>query len=388
MLEAANWILKEFGSDKKVISWTPYAKGTNGHSGGNALINDGRGAELVQMPNGKTFIPSGRNVFIPNAPKGMKVLSAENTAQLMGKGTPTFSYEKGIGNIDLWSYIDDEKGLVKKIADSVSYKGMSGYVLNVGKGMVSTFTGEMTAWVKKLFDEAGALSIADYVASKGVEQWKTTVIRALKMEGQYSAANVKRTLFQMQTESGGNPKAINLWDSNAKKGIPSKGLMQVIDPTFNAYARKGFNKNIYDPLSNILASVRYAVSRYGSLTKAYRGVGYANGGIITRPHFGLVGEAGNEAIIPLSSRKKKQGVDMWSKAGEILGLLPYTPENSCTYNNTSVVENNNYSPVFNLTVTGTSDDRTTARKVKRWVAEAMNEVFEGLSSKNEVVREV
>jgi hypothetical protein len=29
----------------------------------------------------------------------------------------------------------------------------------------------------------------------------------------------------VQKESGGNPKAINLWDSNAKAGHPSKGLI-------------------------------------------------------------------------------------------------------------------------------------------------------------------
>ncbi|NUO45371.1 MAG: lytic transglycosylase, partial [Streptomyces sp.] len=35
-------------------------------------------------------------------------------------------------------------------------------------------------------------------------------------------------------ESSGNPYAINNWDSNAIAGTPSKGLLQVIDPTFNA----------------------------------------------------------------------------------------------------------------------------------------------------------
>lgn len=65
-------------------------------------------------------------------------------------------------------------------------------------------------------------------------------------------------------ESGGNPKAINLWDSNAAKGIPSKGLMQTIDPTFNAYKLPGYD-NIWNPVHNIIAAVRYAITRYGSL---------------------------------------------------------------------------------------------------------------------------
>ncbi|SPL95189.1 Phage tail length tape-measure protein [[Actinomadura] parvosata subsp. kistnae] len=76
-------------------------------------------------------------------------------------------------------------------------------------------------------------------------------------------------------ESGGNPHAINTWDSNAARGTPSKGLMQTIDPTFNAYALNG-HKDIWNPVDNIIAGVRYAVSRYGSVSNVpgLRGNGY------------------------------------------------------------------------------------------------------------------
>jgi hypothetical protein len=66
-------------------------------------------------------------------------------------------------------------------------------------------------------------------------------------------------------ESSGNPNAINNWDSNAAKGIPSKGLMQVIDPTFKAYHVAGTSWNIYDPVANITAACNYAAHRYGSI---------------------------------------------------------------------------------------------------------------------------
>ena len=153
LLSGANHILKEFGSKKKVIEWQPYANGTNGHAGGNALVNDGRGAELVQMPNGNTFIPRGRNVFLPNAPKGMKVLSAENTARLMGRNSPTFRYADGIGDIDIWSYYDNSKGLVEELTKNISYEGMSALASSFGQGMVTTFAGEMPAWIDKLFEQ-------------------------------------------------------------------------------------------------------------------------------------------------------------------------------------------------------------------------------------------
>ncbi|MCW7943605.1 hypothetical protein AAW14_15900 [Streptomyces hygroscopicus] len=66
-------------------------------------------------------------------------------------------------------------------------------------------------------------------------------------------------------ESSGNPNAINLWDSNAAKGIPSKGLLQVIQPTFNAYHVPGTSWNIYDPVANVTAACNYAYHRYGSI---------------------------------------------------------------------------------------------------------------------------
>ncbi|MEN1884459.1 transglycosylase SLT domain-containing protein [Streptomyces mirabilis] len=66
-------------------------------------------------------------------------------------------------------------------------------------------------------------------------------------------------------ESSGNPKAINGWDINAINGIPSKGLLQVIQPTFNAYHVPGTSWNIYDPVANITAAANYAADKYGSM---------------------------------------------------------------------------------------------------------------------------
>lgn len=69
-------------------------KGTNYHLGGPMIVNDQKGPtykELITYPNGKSFVPEGRNVFIPNAPKGTKVLKAALTKPLIPR------YEKGIG---------------------------------------------------------------------------------------------------------------------------------------------------------------------------------------------------------------------------------------------------------------------------------------------------
>ncbi|MEU6541318.1 transglycosylase SLT domain-containing protein [Streptomyces sp. NPDC047000] len=66
-------------------------------------------------------------------------------------------------------------------------------------------------------------------------------------------------------ESSGNPGAVNNWDSNAAKGTPSKGLLQVIDPTFLAYHVAGTSYSPFDPVANITAACNYAAARYGSI---------------------------------------------------------------------------------------------------------------------------
>ncbi|NBJ43692.1 phage tail protein [Enterococcus hirae] len=169
----------------------------------------------------------------------------------------------------------------------------------------------------------------DSVGGSGVERWRNVAIRALKMTGQYSTANLNALLNQMRTESNGNPNAVNNWDINAKNGTPSKGLLQVIDPTFRQYAMPGFNSNIFDPLSNILASIRYALSRYGSLTNAYRGHGYANGGIVNQHQIAEIAEGNKpEIIIPLDKAKRSRAMQLLAIAQDKLGVKPKSANNS------------------------------------------------------------
>ncbi|BDU05239.1 transglycosylase SLT domain-containing protein [Nocardia cyriacigeorgica] len=97
-------------------------------------------------------------------------------------------------------------------------------------------------------------------------QWIDQAMRVLAENG-YDTTQIDRSAIAaiIQHESSGNPHAINLWDSNAAAGIPSKGLMQTIDPTFNAYSLPG-HRDIWNPVDNIIAGVRYSIDRYGSVS--------------------------------------------------------------------------------------------------------------------------
>jgi TP901 family phage tail tape measure protein len=148
------------------------------------------------------------------------------------------------------------------------------------------FSGMMTAAFGSSGGEGGA----------GVQRWLSMVLQALAIVGQ-PASLAQTTLRRMNQESGGNPMAINLTDSNAARGDPSRGLMQTIMSTFMAYRMPGLSANIYDPLSNTVASMRYAIADYGSLTAAYnRAGGYANGTTAASAGPGWVGENGPELL--------------------------------------------------------------------------------------------
>lgn len=50
---------------------------------------------------------------------------------------------------------------------------------------------------------------------------------------------------------------------------------------------------------------------------------HAYGGIMTKPHMGIVAENGAEGIIPLSPSKRRRGIDLWQKTGDLLGVHAY-----------------------------------------------------------------
>lgn len=47
---------------------------------------------------------------------------------------------------------------------------------------------------------------------------------------------------------------------------------------------------------------------------------HAEGGIVNKTHVGMVGEAGPEAIIPLSNARRSRGLALWKETGERLGV--------------------------------------------------------------------
>ena len=166
------------------------------------------------------------------------------------------------------------------------------------QGLIKGQVGGMFDWIKKFISP---LTGGNSAGGGDVQSWSGDVKKALGVLGlSTSGSMVQKILKQIQTESGGNAKAIGgndgLADGNAT------GLMQVKPGTFNAYKQPGHD-NIMNGYDNILAGLAYAKDRYGSdLSFLGQGHGYENGGWANKPSiFGEINGQPEIAINPARS---------------------------------------------------------------------------------------
>lgn len=122
-----------------------------------------------------------------------------------------------------------------------------------------------------------------------------------------SAGELATIKAVIQHESGGSSSVVNNWDSNAKAGHPSKGLLQFIQSTFNAYAMKG-HTNILNAYDQLLAMFNDSNWRRDVHTGGWGPTGhrrYANGGFIDHHQLAEVGELNKaEMVLPLTNKNR------------------------------------------------------------------------------------
>ena len=202
--------------------------------------------------------------------------------------------------------------------------------------------GGMFDWIKKFLTPQSEDGAGPTGGGTGVERWRNTVIRALKKNGfEASDSQVNAWMRVIQRESNGDPRAVNNWDSNAAAGIPSKGLVQTIEPTFNAYKFPGHN-NIFNGYDNLLAGIAYAAARYGRgpgmFARVSGPLGYANGGLVTKHGLYEVAEGNQpEYIIPMDAAKRGRAWRLLQRVvGQFVGESPTDNSSSARDENNAI----------------------------------------------------
>lgn len=141
-------------------------------------------------------------------------------------------------------------------------------------------------------------------------------------------------------------------------------------------------------------SAGITTSGSGSSVKASI-AGNAEGSIVTGPLLSWVGEDGPEAIIPLGSKRRARGMDLWLQAGRALGVKEYAdggmigdvPLSGGSSDSSSGSSGNNgdkgqivvnMNPVFNINGEGGND---TVNSIKEKLKELINEMSGELASR-------
>lgn len=174
--------------------------------------------------------------------------------------------------------------LLKTAVTSLTSK-IPGANSNFGKMLTQVPLGFLDQMAKNLEEKFSMFGNQGEAGGGDVNKYMAVAAQALRIAG-VNGKHLALLMHRMQVESGGDPMAVNKWDSNWRAGTPSVGLMQVIGPTYRQWRDPKHDKGPYvygtsvDPLSNILAAVRYTRSRYkGNFQRAWGGrQGYAEGG--------------------------------------------------------------------------------------------------------------
>ncbi|OCH80311.1 hypothetical protein A9310_22040 [Gordonia sp. UCD-TK1] len=137
--------------------------------------------------------------------------------------------------------------------------------------------------VQDVAEGPGGMPNIQYNPGGGAEQWRPLAQWAIDYVNQSmkGPAQLQAMVEQIGDESGGNPKAQNNYDINAQNGVPSGGLLQVIEPTFQAHRDKSLPNDKFHPGANLVAALRYYVPKYGKDLTARWGSGkggYKKGG--------------------------------------------------------------------------------------------------------------
>lgn len=212
--------------------------------------------------------------------------------------------------------------------------------------------------------------------------------------------------------SGAKEQAQSEVESTFSESMPADGHTDVtLDQTNNA--AKVYSEvasEVQSTFSNpIAASCTVNVTLNWHITNPSAGIttsgsgssvtatiaGNAEGSIITGPLLSWVGEDGPEAIIPLGSKRRDRGMDLWLQAGRALGVKEYaeggmvgdvplsgdssdSPSGNSGSNGDKGQIVVNMNPVFNINGEGGND---TVNSIKEKLKELINEMSGELASR-------
>lgn len=348
VVDGVNWVTSKLGIKKNIGKWNypQYAKGTGqgGHPGGMAMIGE-EGRELVQLPNGKSFISPGSHTML-NLPKGTHVTPNKMTEKLLKADLP--HYAKGtkgwFGNMkssigDVWDYIKNPRKIVTKLMDKISLQSK---MAQIPKAAVSAGFGYIKnkpiQFIKDMFNKqkdtehnpnagGGKPAFSWPITSHyGYRTHPITGGRRLHGGTDFGAPSGAPI---PSTTGGKVSSVVRGYGGGFGNHVKVKsGIMEMLYAHMSSIAVRQGQKVKKGQLLGRIGStgastgphLHYETRKNGARINPMSIKGHKTGGLIQSQMMSMLGEDGQEMVIPLNKNRRSDAMKLLALTGKMLGV--------------------------------------------------------------------
>lgn len=356
VISGINWVLGKLGVNEKnyVPKWTvpKYAKGTDGHPGGPAIVGDGKGAykgqELIQHPDGTTYLSPDTDTLV-NLPAGTQVLNAKDTKEVLYP-----HYAKGIGSkikkttsnawgkvketaLNVFDYVKNPGKLLDLALNTLGIQkpNAAGFVGNMAKGAWDKVKSGSLNFLKGMIEKAG-----NFTGGKFGPPFRLTSRAGMRFHP------ILRTWKMHYGDDYGAPPGTPIPSQSG--GVVTQAGYHSIRGNY-VKVKSGIYELVYQHLKDLFVRSGQSVSKgqtLGTVGSTGRStgphlhfetwkkgrfvppatMGYADGGIVDRAQLAWIAEGGwAESIISHDPAKRVSQRAIWEQTGRELG---FTGDNS------------------------------------------------------------
>lgn len=344
VVDGVNWVTGKLGVKTKVAKWDypQYAKGTkgSGHPGGLAIVGDKFGRELINLPDGQSFISPGTDTLM-NLPKGTHVIPNRETEKILDGDIPMYAkgtkgwfsnFKSAVG--DVWDYVKNPGKIVTKLIDKISLKsGMAEIPGAIVKGGFNYVKDKPVQFLKNMFKENEDNNPS--AAGKPAFKWPVT------SHFGYRFHPIHKTMRLHAGTDFGAPTGAPI-PSQSTGTVNYAGRMGGFGNLVRV--KSGIWEMYYAHLSKIMAKVgqkiqkgeilglvgstgdstgphlHYETRKNGKPVNPMSLKGFKTGGVIKNRMMAMLGEDGEEIVIPTNPNRRTDAMKLLALAAKKIGV--------------------------------------------------------------------
>ncbi len=355
VVDGVNWITGKLLPSRELIghwAYPQYAKGTSseGHPGGHFIAGE-KGKELVKLPDGRSFLTPDRATFFPNMPKGTHVIPNKHTEQILKSdlphykdGTGLWEDIKGVGrNIwdgakkawdfigDVWDYASNPSKLVNLVMDKISIiKDQAQIPTEMVKAGFNYVKTKPIEYVKGLFKKA------DGGGGKPAFGWPITSQFGYRMHPIHRTPRLHAGVdfgapmgTPVPSQTGGTVSFAGWGPGGFGNLVKVKQgawemfyahLSKILVSAGQAVTKGQILGNVGSTGASTGPHLHYEARKNGTPVNPLSLKGFKTGGLIKSKMMAMLGEDGEEMVIPLAKNRRTDAMKLLALAAKKIGV--------------------------------------------------------------------